>query len=44
MRCCAIRLVPKVREARITDRRWTVDLEKRIQEEHYEDAEYEERY
>ena len=32
-------------EAKITDKRWSIDLEKRIQEEHYEDEEgYSKRY
>ena len=32
-------------EAKITDKRWSIDLEKRIQEAHYEDEEeYQKRY
>ena len=31
-------------EPRITDKRWSVDLEKRIQLEHFEDSEYLDRY
>ena len=32
-------------EARLVDKRWSIDLERRIQEEHYRDsASYDERY
>ena len=35
----------KMGEAKITDKRWSIDLEKRIQEEHYDDEEeYDKRY
>ena len=29
---------------KISDKRWSVDLEKRIQEEHYDERSYRERY
>ncbi|HJL63986.1 MAG TPA: hypothetical protein QGF70_00225, partial [Candidatus Thalassarchaeaceae archaeon] len=33
-----------VGEPKITDKRWSVDLEKRIQESHYDEDSYRDRY